>query len=966
MGKWKFMAAFVAAAVLIIPLSAAPGIGGKAGEVWRVEAAAPAADGFVIDGNGVLTKYTGTAKEVTVPDGVTAIGRSAFEDCKDITSVRLPSGVESIGGRAFMACESLEQVTLPDGLARIGEFAFWGCEGLIHISLPESVTHIGDQAFYLCENLESVNIPSGVTRIGGMTFYKCSNLTEIGIPSGVTEIREKAFDGCIGLREIDIPSSVKWIDAEAFHECSNLVNVNFSEGLQSIGKYAFEGCENIVSIRIPSSVESIGNSAFYGCLEMGSLELPEGVASIGKNAFYKCEALTSVSVPASLTMIEEGLFGGCISLEHVAIANGPSSIGKGAFSGCEKLTRVNIPASVAEIKDYAFSFCGGITDISLPNGVITIGGSAFYGCSGLVVVEIPASVQQIGDEAFCSSPAVVKVAPENPNYASEEGILYDKPKTELIHCGDKRDVDIPEGVKRIKDKAFYGCKGMRTVSIPKGLEEIGNEAFYYCTLLTHVDIPEGVASIGESAFRFCEGLKDVSLPASLRTIGTYAFVSTQASFQVAEANQVFSSEAGALYHKGNTELVSYMAPGALVLPDTVTAILDYACYENGGLLSITIPSSVASIGKSAFASCSGLTNVKLPEGVKSIGEGAFSYCKNMKRVTIPQSVEAIADNSFYQDVFQKYGLEVILGKLGSYAESYARRRGFRFCDYSLAANGYRIALETQSVAYNGTERKPQAVVSYNGYLLENGTDYTVTYKDNIKIGTAKAVITGKGDFTGTVTKTFQIVSNGQTPGKDEPSKDNPGEKPSSKKQTISCVKTYQREYRPTTFNLNASVKPAKGGGALSYKSSDKKVVTVSSKGKVTVKGTGVAIITVTAKKTSQYNAATAKITVKIRPVKQKTPTVKAQKGKKLKIGWKMDKRASGYQLQYSTDRKFKNKATVAKNITKNKTISVTIKKLKAGKKYYVRLRSYKNAKLNGKNTKVYSDWSMIYGIKVKK
>lgn len=176
-------------------------------------------------------------------------------------------------------------------------------------------------------------------------------------------------------------------------------------------------------------------------------------------------------------------------------------------------------------------------------------------------------------------------------------------------------------------------------------------------------------------------------------------------------------------------------------------------------------------------------------------------------------------------------------------------------------------------------------------------------------------------------------------------------------QTLKVTKKYGKTFGSRPFKLNASL--AAGDGALTYISSNTKVVTVDkTNGTVSVKGCGIATITVNAAETAKYKAASASIAITVSPAKLKTPSVKAQAGKKLKVSWKKDKNASGYEIQYSTDKKFKNKkATKVVAVKKNRTISKTIKKLRTGKKYYVRVRSYVNVKIKGKTQKLAGAWS---------
>lgn len=154
-----------------------------------------------------------------------------------------------------------------------------------------------------------------------------------------------------------------------------------------------------------------------------------------------------------------------------------------------------------------------------------------------------------------------------------------------------------------------------------------------------------------------------------------------------------------------------------------------------------------------------------------------------------------------------------------------------------------------------------------------------------------------------------------------------------------------------TWGNKAFTLKAKAVGAITYKSSNKKVVTVGTKtGKVTIKGCGKAVITITASGNAQYKSATKKVTITVVPKKQKITSLKVSKKNILIVKWKKDKKATGYQIQYSTNKKFKKPKTV---LVKKNTASAVIKKLKSGKKYYVKVRAYKKS---GKG-KVYGSYS---------
>ncbi|MDA7666667.1 leucine-rich repeat domain-containing protein [bacterium] len=278
----------------------------------------------------------------------------------------------------------------------IGRSAFSECWQLTSVSIPDSVTSIGDLAFKECIDLISVSIPEGVTEIPYQAFSECSSLTSVSIPDSVTSIGERAFSECNGLTSVSIPEGVPSIGERAFSECNGLTSVSIPEGVTSIGERAFLRCSSLVSVTIPDTVTSVGGAAFHGCTGLTSVTIGEGVSSIGHGAFWGCTGLTAFEVDAlnpAYSSLEGGLFDkdrtlliqfpiGNQARSH-AIPDSVTVIGFGAFSRCTGLTSITIPAGVTGIGDQAFSHCTGLTSITLPAGVKEIGSLAFQGCTGL-------------------------------------------------------------------------------------------------------------------------------------------------------------------------------------------------------------------------------------------------------------------------------------------------------------------------------------------------------------------------------------------------------------------------------------------------------------------------------------------------------------------------------------------------------------------------------------------------------
>ena len=170
--------------------------------------------------NGILIDGSNAKGRVSVPDGVTVIGKAAFMYNDELKEVILPDSVTSIGDWAF-ECSSLSEIILPNKLTSIGERALRSCN-LQTIVIPDSVTSIGALAFDYNENLEEVVLPAGLTVIEDFVFSDCKHLKSIRIPDGVIKIGKEAFGDCRNLKDVYIPASVTDINGRAFYQTYEL------------------------------------------------------------------------------------------------------------------------------------------------------------------------------------------------------------------------------------------------------------------------------------------------------------------------------------------------------------------------------------------------------------------------------------------------------------------------------------------------------------------------------------------------------------------------------------------------------------------------------------------------------------------------------------------------------------------------------------------------------------------------
>lgn len=252
--------------------------------------------------------YSSYIKTVTIANGVTSIGDSAFFECGNLTSITIPKGITSIGSSAFSWCNNLKSVTLPDGVTSIGSNAFEGCQNMTSIKIGNGLVYIGSYAFSWCRSLTSITLPKGVTEIGNYAFDSCSSLTSITLPDSVTFIGDEAFASCSSLKSITIPKGVTDIGVGMFGGCSSLTSVTIPSGVTGINEAAFSRCTGLKNIIIPNSVAYIGDRAFSWCNNLTTIIIPSGVTYIGAQVFSDCSSLTSVTIPSSVTNIHEYAF----------------------------------------------------------------------------------------------------------------------------------------------------------------------------------------------------------------------------------------------------------------------------------------------------------------------------------------------------------------------------------------------------------------------------------------------------------------------------------------------------------------------------------------------------------------------------------------------------------------------------------------------------------------------------------
>ncbi len=480
---------------------------------------------------------------------VTAVGDSAFENCRSLLSVTMPSSVTSIGAHAFGGCISLQSADIPSSVVSVGDLAFEGIAFysgsvlLDYSELPGYVYEGSDGKLYrnsvaIGQKFVSGGLKYTVTSLDplkvSVTGYETKPVNLV-IPGEVSyeestfkvvSIGSSVFSGCKTLVSADL-GSISVIGPKAFYNCGNLKSVDFGNALVTINTYAFHKC--------------------YALKDLDMIDSAKTLKNIGSYAFNKCSKLGSFMVPTDVKKV----YSGALTMPVTDIDGNPLPIETDALRGHiyknvggklvqqpaeEKGTEFSEGGLVYRITGYlpcylsVIGYEAGIKSINLvpvnyhdlDYKVVSVGDAAFKNCKTLTSAVLP-DVTKIGKDAFNSCQKLV---------SAEMG-----------------------KVKTIGQSAFRWCSKLTSLDLGESLLDIKAAAFYNCKSLTSLDLPDSVKNIASAAFKGCSGLGEVSFGTGLSKIESTSF--SGLVFKDAEDNvltkaselcgNTFSGSSGTLY-----------------------------------------------------------------------------------------------------------------------------------------------------------------------------------------------------------------------------------------------------------------------------------------------------------------------------------------------------------------------------------------------------------------------------------
>lgn len=637
------------------------------------------------------------------------------------------TGDHEIFGGACFDCLFLEEIIIQDSVPSIECGAF---------QMIEDVDN------YITSNLKSITLPFIGSELNSTDTYFLGyifgsqkvDVHQLYVPSGLTTVK--------------ITGSMENLPSKAFYECSTISEIYLNDGLVSIGDYCFKGT-SITSISIPSSVSTINDTAFIGAELLnditftgttfvfesgilfnqdktkilfiksnltGVLTIPNTITEIVENQFSNLKLVTEIVIPQNVTYIDSSAFFGCDLLELITVSssNQEYTSVNGVLYNKDKTNIISIPLNYKQ-------------SLIFEDSITSFDYDLFLYITKITSLEFKKSVEQISIEGLglLTELTSIEVSSENTKYYTQDGILYNYEKTEILFVPYKvaGEVTIPEGITEIPKSSFKLRNQITEINLPSTLEVINEEAFYNCTLLSQINFPTNLVEIGRYSFFACTSLEEITLNGNLEEITDYSFASctglkivnlssglgylSKTAFDssmnihtltLASSNEDFIVQNNILY-----EVIKYTTidpiQGEVLVTDYEFAYIPYAIQGEitvlTGIDSILIASSDnLSI---TFIDRAKITKVILPEGVTSIGNNAFTRCSSLTEIVFPSTLKEIGSSAFFSctSLVNTNLEDTQVSKIGTQA--------FAYC-YNLEIIIPTSVVQIETSAFKNTER----------------------------------------------------------------------------------------------------------------------------------------------------------------------------------------------------------------------------------------------------------------------
>lgn len=893
--------------------------------------------------------------EIILPDSVKKIGNSAFFDTL-ARRIHFGSGVEQTGKEIFTTSSGgrtprLSKITVSDEneIYSSVDGVLFGNHSRELIAYPQNKNDV-----------KEYKIPDGVTYIHSCAMQACA-FDKLDL-NNVTEIAENAFMNST-IKGFVIPEC---LNDFYYHISSSGVEFtvlnpycNFRVSYFNYGTNVYKYKITVKAYENSTAQEFVNNNTnsdvTYNFISLGKYSDSSDITEPDnpdepQTPEEPSDSAFSYSIIGEDSIKIDAYNGSDVDLLIPSKIDGYTvkEIGNSVFSEKE-LISVVIPDSVSCIGRNAFNCCNSLRYVTMPCSA-EIMSKAFYGCDNIENVVLTVGTGEMTNYSY-ELPLV-----EKDNSYMQTAWYRSKKAVDVILCN---------GIKNIGNYAFYRCSNVRTVTMPKSVASIGTRAFYLCKGLQNIsvspdnqtycdvngvlyskdkstlilypagrsessyDIIENTTAVSDYAFAFCQNLNALNIPDSLSKLGTLSIYDCEALKEVnaTENNEAYFSSKGVLYSKDKATLIYYPSgkdDEFYVLP-TATVIGERAvCFTN--YESINIPRGVKKISQYAFYSNKNLNEIILPSSLEYVDSNVFDYCSSLSKIKACSFECEYNGKSFPSS-------SVIYACIGSSVQKYAEKYENPFA----------------SIGHNYVEKTVSASCTQDGFVFKECTVCNYSFKTGeVKSpGHKYTTKVTKATFDKTGTATTVCDTCGYVCSKQSIAK-------------IKSVSLSKSSYVYTGKNLSKPTVTVKDSNGKTISSSNYTISYISrSTGKsiTSLKGIGQYKVKVVFK--GNYSSTKyLYFSVKPKNMTIKSPTTGS---KYVNAKWNKDTSASGYQVVIATNSSFtKNKRTVT--IGKNPTTSYKFTKLKKGTRYYIKVRSYKTIKVDGKSAKMYSNYSSVKSI----
>ncbi|WP_270394330.1 leucine-rich repeat protein [Longicatena caecimuris] len=942
--------------------------------------------------------------EVHLPIELNTLGANTFKGCTSLTTIQVPKDIETVGVSNFEG-SGLRNVIFADNIKKIPAWLFNDCNTLTSIEIPETVIEIGYETFRDCKNLTDITFSNKLRTIEAGAFRGCSNLKKITLPNSLVELGSNAdsgvFEDCISLEDITLSDNLKVLGAKTFYGCTALTDIVIPKTLEEAHPYIFTNSD-VQTVTLEEGMPKVPGFLFCGFATLESIVLPESITEIELSAFEGCEMLSDISLSSNLTTIHQGTFKDCVSLIHIALPEsltvlGDSS-GDGVFEGCYALEELRLPKGLKELGNHTFTGCEALKDITIPKTLVSSGVYAFQD-SGIKTVTLEEGMLKVPGFLFSG-------------FATLESIVLPESITEIelsafTDCINLQTITLPKNLNAIGENAFHNCNSLEKVVLPDNINEISYFSFDDVELWA---MPNTITEASLLREGIPHHVYDVPIPVDSIQLNTtdktmisgttYDLFATIAPSNATNKELIWTSS--------NTAVVTVSASGRVTARGNGTAIITATAKDGSkkaARCTITVKTPVSAVKLNVTS------KAMKPKDVYYLSATVSpSTASNTDLLWISNNTKVATVSASGRVTARGNGTAIITATAKDGSKKAAK------CTITVKTPVSAVKLNVTSKAM-----KPKDVYSLSATVSPSAASNTdlLWISNNTKVATVSASgrVTARGNGTAIITATAKDGSKKAAKCTITVKTPVSSLKLNVRSKTLNRGNTYtlkasiypstasnksitwsssntkvakvDSKGKVTAVNGGSAIITAKASNGMVYKcnvyvrykityylnggKNDSKNPSVYYNQNITLKNPtrkGYSFVgwysdsacrkkypkvTTKSKGDIKRYAKWAKISVG----KASTPSLTNLKGKKMQVKLRKVAQASGYQITYTTDKRFKSnvKSTYTSALTK------TLTALKTKKTYYVKVRAYK---YDSTKAKVYGSYSSVKAIRIKK